>query len=72
MHMNLSSSHLKRYKEIAKIFWKYGRSDLVRHMGSRDEIDSEDLKSAVHSASASLTLSRRVLTRPESSMACSS
>ncbi len=37
--MKLSPNHLKRYKEIAKIFWKYGRSDLVQHMGNQDEID---------------------------------
>lgn len=42
--MKLSSNHLKRYKEIARIFWKYGRSDLVKHMGSQDGIDSQDLK----------------------------
>jgi ubiquinone biosynthesis protein len=28
-----NSNHLKRYKEIASLFWKYGRSDLVKQMG---------------------------------------
>ena len=42
--MKLSPKHLKRYKEIAKIFWKYGRSDLVKQMGSHDEIDPEELE----------------------------
>lgn len=41
--MKLSPNHLKRYKEIVRIFWKYGRSDLVKHMGQAG-IDSEDLK----------------------------
>lgn len=31
--MKLNTSHLKRYKEIAGLFWKYGRSDLVKQMG---------------------------------------
>ncbi len=43
--MKLSPTHLKRYKEIAKIFWKYGRSDLVQHMGNHDEIDPIELNS---------------------------
>lgn len=42
--MKLSPGHLKRYKEIAKIFWKFGRSDLVKNMGGADGIDSEDLE----------------------------
>jgi ubiquinone biosynthesis protein len=38
--MKLSATHLKRYKEIAGLFWKYGRSDLVKQMG----VDAEDAK----------------------------
>lgn len=30
--MKLSAAHLKRYKEIAGLFWKYGRSDLVQQL----------------------------------------
>lgn len=41
--MKFSPAHLKRYKEIAQIFWKYGRSDLVRHMGNQDQIDPIEL-----------------------------
>jgi predicted unusual protein kinase regulating ubiquinone biosynthesis (AarF/ABC1/UbiB family) len=37
--MKLSSTHLKRYREIAALFWKYGRSDLVQQMGvDEDEV----------------------------------
>ena len=36
--MKLNTTHLKRYKEIAGLFWKYGRSDLVKQMG----VDEED------------------------------
>src|SRR5678815_3797300 len=38
--MKLSTTHLKRYREIARLFWKYGRSDLVKQMG----MDEEDAK----------------------------
>ena len=31
--MKLSATRLKRYREIAGLFWKYGRSDLVQQMG---------------------------------------
>jgi predicted unusual protein kinase regulating ubiquinone biosynthesis (AarF/ABC1/UbiB family) len=38
--MNLSSTHLRRYKEIGRLFWKYGRSDIVTQMGvSPDSLD---------------------------------
>lgn len=43
--MKLSPNHLKRYKDIARIFWKYGRSDLVQHMSNPDEIDPKELES---------------------------
>lgn len=38
--MKFSTTHLKRYREIAGLFWKYGRSDLVKQMG----VDAEDVK----------------------------
>ena len=38
--MKFSTTHFKRYREIAGLFWKYGRSDLVKQMG----IDEEDVK----------------------------
>ena len=41
--MKLSPSHLKRYKEIALLFWKYGRSDLVTQMDPDSGIEPEDL-----------------------------
>jgi ubiquinone biosynthesis protein len=34
--MKLSATHLKRYKEISTLLWKYGRSDLVQKMDSAD------------------------------------
>lgn len=31
--MKFSPTHLHRYQEIARLLWKYGRSDLVRELG---------------------------------------
>src|SRR4051812_15547950 len=35
--MKLSAAHLKRYKEIASLFWKYGRSDLAQQLNVERE-----------------------------------
>ncbi len=42
--MKLSAVHLKRYREIAALLWKYGRSDLVKRIGSEAafEVPPED------------------------------
>lgn len=41
--MKFSPSHLKRYKEIAGLFWKYGRSDLMQ-IDLGEDVDPQDLK----------------------------
>src|SRR5688572_12055077 len=41
--MKLSATHLKRYKEIAALLWKYGRSDLAGQMNSSREFGPADL-----------------------------
>lgn len=41
--MKLSPNHLKRYKEITQLFWKYGRSDLAAKMNVDESIDPADL-----------------------------
>ena len=43
--MKLSPNHLKRYKQIALLFWKYGRSDLVKQMRVDDNLDPAELES---------------------------
>lgn len=40
--MKISANHLKRYKDIALLLWKYGRSDLVKQMGIDETVDSEE------------------------------
>ncbi|MGZ5042736.1 MAG: ABC1 kinase family protein, partial [Usitatibacter sp.] len=42
--MKISATHLTRYKQIAQLLWKYGRSDLVSQMGSIDEALAEEAK----------------------------
>ena len=44
MKIALSANHLKRYKEICLLLWKYGRSDLVQQMGADDSLDGEQAK----------------------------
>jgi predicted unusual protein kinase regulating ubiquinone biosynthesis (AarF/ABC1/UbiB family) len=44
MKITLSANHLKRYKEICLLLWKYGRSDLVQQMGADDSIDAAEMK----------------------------
>ena len=41
--MKLSPHHLKRYREIGQLFWKYGRSDLVKQMGLEEGVDPKEL-----------------------------
>lgn len=40
--MKLSANHLKRYREIARLLWKYGRSDLVQQMAASDDFGPAD------------------------------
>jgi ubiquinone biosynthesis protein len=44
--MKISANHLKRYKEIGLLLWKYGRSDLVQQLGIDEAIDPKELKPA--------------------------
>jgi ubiquinone biosynthesis protein len=41
MALSLNPSHLKRYKDIAWLFFKYGRGDLMRSSGLDEIIDSD-------------------------------
>jgi ubiquinone biosynthesis protein len=44
--MKISANHLKRYKQIALVLWKYGRSDLVRQMGIDEVVEPGEAKAA--------------------------
>jgi ubiquinone biosynthesis protein len=44
--MKIDPKHLKRYREIARLLWKYGRSDLVTQMAIDDELDPDERKCA--------------------------
>lgn len=43
MGVSLKPSHLKRYKNIATLFMKYGRSDMVKSAGLLDQLEAEDM-----------------------------
>lgn len=40
--MKINTEHLKRYKEILQLVWKYGRSDLVQQMAIDDDLDNAE------------------------------
>ena len=41
--MKISPSHLKRYREIVSLLWKYGRSDVVQQMNSEEGFGVQEL-----------------------------
>ena len=42
--MKFSATHLRRYRQIAGLLWKYGRSDIAQQMAVPDEFDPDELK----------------------------
>ena len=48
--MKISPNHLKRYREIAALLWKYGRSDLVHQMRKNEDFAVEGLDPAAKGA----------------------
>jgi ubiquinone biosynthesis protein len=49
--MKLSANHLKRYREIAALLWKYGRSDLVKQMAVDEDLNPDAKEQAKHTDS---------------------
>jgi len=43
--MTFSATHFKRYGQIARLLWKYGRSDIAQQMELPDGFDAQELKS---------------------------
>jgi len=41
--MKFSTAHLKRYREIARLLWKYGRSDLAKQMSAEEDFGIEPM-----------------------------
>lgn len=52
--MKLSAKHLKRYKEIAGLLWKYGRSDLAQKLSVDDDFASPSLSGSADISPAEL------------------
>jgi predicted unusual protein kinase regulating ubiquinone biosynthesis (AarF/ABC1/UbiB family) len=44
--MKLSGFHLKRYRQIAALLWKYGRSDLAEQMSTEEGFGADELPAA--------------------------
>lgn len=44
--MKIDAKHLQRYRQIAALLWKYGRSDLVKQMAAEDLLSEEQLAAA--------------------------
>ncbi len=42
--MNFSAAHLKRYRQLAALLWKYGRSDLAKQMALPEGFDPKDME----------------------------
>ncbi|HEY7770093.1 MAG TPA: hypothetical protein VIB55_18150, partial [Longimicrobium sp.] len=42
MGISLRPEHLKRYRDMARLAMKYGRSDLVRQAGLEDALEGTD------------------------------
>jgi len=42
--VKFSATHLRRYRQIAGLLWKYGRSDIAQQMAVPDEFDPDELK----------------------------
>ncbi|HEY4301300.1 MAG TPA: AarF/UbiB family protein [Candidatus Didemnitutus sp.] len=57
--MKLSASHLTRYRQIAALLWKYGRTDLVQQLNSQEgfgtDVDTGALPSSSKSGAAAVT-----------------
>ena len=48
--MKLTGNHLQRYRQIARLLWKYGRSDLVKQFDMKSDMAGEDLSDDVSAA----------------------
>jgi ubiquinone biosynthesis protein len=42
MGISLKAEHLRRYRDIAGLFWKYGRSDLVKRAGLEEALTDDE------------------------------
>lgn len=52
MPLSLKPERLKRYKDVAMLLIKYGRSDLISQAGLEDSVQLDEIKAETESASA--------------------
>src|SRR5919197_1545555 len=58
MGISLKPEHLKRYRDIAWLFMKYGRSDLVKQAGLEDVLSDETAATTEAAAPEAAELSK--------------
>jgi predicted unusual protein kinase regulating ubiquinone biosynthesis (AarF/ABC1/UbiB family) len=58
MRISLKPKHLKRYKDIALLLIKHGRSDVVKHIGLQDALELDALAETTTGASKSNELAQ--------------
>jgi predicted unusual protein kinase regulating ubiquinone biosynthesis (AarF/ABC1/UbiB family) len=58
MGLSLKAEHLKRYRDIARLLWKYGRSDFVTKAGLDQALDDRPLEVDTSSAALAEPLAR--------------
>ena len=58
MGLSLRAEHLKRYRDIARLLWKYGRSDFVTKAGLDQALDDRPLEVDTSSAALAEPLAR--------------
>jgi predicted unusual protein kinase regulating ubiquinone biosynthesis (AarF/ABC1/UbiB family) len=63
--MKLPAFHLKRYRQIAALLWKYGRTDLAHQMCTEEGFGIDELQSAEGSPMAEAARSPDEKTLPE-------
>jgi predicted unusual protein kinase regulating ubiquinone biosynthesis (AarF/ABC1/UbiB family) len=49
--MKFSANHIKRYRQIAALLWKYGRSDMMKDMAKHEGFDSGEVQAGPKDAS---------------------
>jgi len=49
--MTFTATHLNRYRQIAALLWKYGRSDIAHQMAIQDTFDPKELEGVKSGAS---------------------
>lgn len=64
--MKMSAAHLKRYREIVALLWKYGRSDVVQQMNTAQDFGTDAFSPPVSGENVAAEKSASPIGTPES------